>query len=308
MSSGDYPGVEVACLEHYRKKIDDPLSTQAYLDRIEATCNLRPAPVLHFGSVFRRSELIPNMIGMPMPERRHLPCFATWADTGEVCWQLQPEDSPSRPRNRAPELVKSKKDFDDLIPQVIWRGPDYSFLSRALPDIIHPLLFDEQMIEWPLVNQTEEEMITNVIGSSGMNANQKLKKQARLERLLDPNDPEYNPTAPFVAKTRRAIKQFNKAAAVEVMKEHWDELTPRWKAVVLTAEAEVDAQPNIILPWADMKISAYTQGTVAAIERLKVSTRATKLVLPVKPSSACEPCSFRVTIYFVAYDMLFNFY
>jgi len=49
------------------------------------------APVLQFGSVFRDTNLYPNMIGMPMPEPHHLYCFSKWVASSKktVCNELR---------------------------------------------------------------------------------------------------------------------------------------------------------------------------------------------------------------------------
>ena len=62
------------------------------------------------------------------------------------------------------------------------------------------------------------------------------------------------------------LKEFCKAAVVKAMKDEYKSLFPRWKAVVLTAEAEVDATGHDDLPWANMKFSNFV------INGLKVPT------------------------------------
>ena len=49
-----------------------------------------------------------------------------------------------------------------------------------------------------------------------------------------------------------------KMATTEVLREHYDELLPRWKGTVLTAEAELDAVDGE-LPWANIRLSQYLE-------------------------------------------------
>ncbi|KAL7495686.1 hypothetical protein ACHAWT_006868 [Skeletonema menzelii] len=111
VSSGDYPAMtDQECL--YRDQ-DEPCDLSGGLK----------APVLHFGSVFRK-PMFPNMIAMPMPGE-HLDCFVKWSISKEVCAQFQPKED-----GRGVGLVFGEGlSYDDLIPQVIWRGTDFSFLD-----------------------------------------------------------------------------------------------------------------------------------------------------------------------------------
>ena len=62
---------------------------------------------------------------------------------------------------------------------------------------------------------------------------------------------------------KQILAKFTKAAAVESLMEQYANLLPRWKAALLTADAEVKAssQPTATddtLPWADMRFSNYS--------------------------------------------------
>jgi hypothetical protein len=86
ISSGDYPSVKVECLDHFREhRGNDWINRKS-----KATCgDGNPAPILHFGSVFRQPHMFPNMIGMPMPAPEHLDCLEKWVIHGEVCPKLR---------------------------------------------------------------------------------------------------------------------------------------------------------------------------------------------------------------------------
>ena len=65
ISSGDYPNCSAACLSTY--------------PNVNENCAQHTAPVLQFGSAYRRFDALPNMIAMPMPIRNGLPTFRKWA-------------------------------------------------------------------------------------------------------------------------------------------------------------------------------------------------------------------------------------
>lgn len=107
VSGGDYPAVNerkyVTCLfKNEEGPCDEALLTQA--------------PILHFGSVFDH-PLFPNMIAMPMP-RTHTDCFLNWLMLDRQPCNLFLPTSPDR-----------ALPWDELIPQLVWRGTDFRFLS-----------------------------------------------------------------------------------------------------------------------------------------------------------------------------------
>ena len=120
MSSSDYPGVHMnECVKTQGTKcIQEEL-----------------APILHFGSVFRRA-IFPSMIPMPMPQSNHLGCFHTWVLHRIVCEFYQPR-GPANPSGLIfPENVGME--WDQLINSVIWRGTDFSFLHKFDPTMRQP--------------------------------------------------------------------------------------------------------------------------------------------------------------------------
>lgn len=154
-----------------------------------------------------------------------------------------------------------------MIPQVVWRGTDFSYLTRLYPRLRKPI-FKESLIDWPWQEQSEEDQQTNEIFGRTT-----AFKAAILKRRLD----RVRKRAPRRADSNtRRLDQFQKAAAVKAMREQYDDLLPRWKAVVLTGEAEVDAAASHAaaasssasspgdapllpppLPWANMKFSSF---------------------------------------------------
>ncbi|KAL7452254.1 hypothetical protein ACHAWC_003990 [Mediolabrus comicus] len=103
VQAGDFPDVMP-----YRKCISDR----------DAPCERwlkSAAPVLTFGSVFT-SNWFPNFIAMPMPSY-HLPCFVRWAVGQGICPFFQNTQA------------WSTTSWDELVPQLVWRGTDFRFLS-----------------------------------------------------------------------------------------------------------------------------------------------------------------------------------
>ena len=90
ISSGDYPAVKNQCLDHFRGKGKKQTWRDLMASKAKATCgDGNPAPILHFGSVFRQPHMFPNMIGMPMPSPEHLYCMEKWVIHQIVCKELR---------------------------------------------------------------------------------------------------------------------------------------------------------------------------------------------------------------------------
>jgi len=106
VSSGDFPYL---------------MGSECIQGNTELPCVDLVAPILHFGSTFKRN-LFPNMIGMPMPGF-HLTCFADWAVGGSACNFGEEHDL----------------EYDDLIPQLVWRGTDFGYLANVHPEFRRPL-------------------------------------------------------------------------------------------------------------------------------------------------------------------------
>ena len=161
------------------------------------------SPVLHFGSGFK-NPVIPGEIILPMPQNDHLSCFQEFAHTGELC-------SPNAMR----KYYESK--FEDLTPQVIWRGTDFTYLGHyrelRAPD------FDVD------------------IGSSNLSSALSSMKNI------------YN-------ELRPRWKGVGKSVSLILFYCIGSDLLIAQLLLVLTAEAERDATLNA-LPWANMKFSHF---------------------------------------------------
>ncbi|KAL7531974.1 hypothetical protein ACHAXR_004343 [Thalassiosira sp. AJA248-18] len=255
ISSGDYPGVKPKCLDYYRPKA---------LVGDGNGCQYNAAPILNFGSIFRQPHIFPSMIAMPMPEAHSLPCFGLWAKYGRVCNELRPAGHDMTAKMVFGEefglhwethnklMLASLVNIQDLIPQVVWRGTDFSYLTIAQPKLRKPQ-FQEKLVKWPWSDQSKREWKTKKIGGLTARRYTSLKREQARSPQRDNGGAEL-------------MTNFNKAAAVSAMKEQYKDLLPRWQAVVLTAGAEVEAESQPTgpdgsspLPWANMKFSQFVR-------------------------------------------------
>jgi len=239
VSSGDSPKVKKVCLDYYRK----PSGEQLY------TCEAYTAPILNFGSTFQ--DVLHQMIAMPMPVAQHLKCFHAWAEKQTVC--------PALSKN----LVYGDEygiQWEDLIPQVVWRGSDFNYLGgvrdsvgyylgRVIPGQHKPYP-NENLINWTgkLTRKFQENTILG--GISAWKANVMKRKLNRI-RTRAPKR---------AANQERKLHEFRKTSALMSMRDNYDSFTPRWKGVIWTAEAELTAGLDE-LPWANIKFACSMNGT-----------------------------------------------
>ena len=193
------------------------------------------APILHFGTGFKDSTILPSLVTMPPPGLGglHLRCMAEWQTNHEICEFLQPQKTIHiQPPDGSTEISQqhetngmiygdhinyfpnynattSQKDqigWNDLINQVIWRGYDIPYLP----------LFNEEM------------------------------RIPNYEMDIEPKVKEYS----------RGV-----GGIIRALNDVYEILRPRWKAIVITAQAEFEAnvkndnpkRKQKVEPWADMK-------------------------------------------------------
>ncbi|KAL7481502.1 hypothetical protein ACHAW6_007202 [Cyclotella cf. meneghiniana] len=210
---------------------------------VSNTKGIDPSPVLQFGSAFQNSAVIPTEIPMPMPQHNHLGCFIEWShhqasrsrfardDAGhdgvELCryylprTNLNPNGLVYSPANAdgiaAAAIDDLGAEWENLIPQVVWRGTDFSYLGKM--------------------------------------------------RKLRAPDYDADVHAEIVSDAEDGATS-DPSPGIRAMKRVYGELVPRWKGVVLTAEAEWDARRAVSgsdglssarqsLPWADIKFSHF---------------------------------------------------
>lgn len=199
--------------------------------RLSSECLARPggcrrrkafAPILHFGAGFSDNTILPSLITMPPALNMHLNCMSYWHINHDICECWQPkrfmEDGSETDglvfgehigynTHRATRLGEKVDglSWEDLIPQVVWRGVDAAYLPLLNPEMRPP---DYDTDVKPKLNR----------GLGGI---------------------------------------------LQALSDVYKELRPRWKAVLITAQAEFEANtknsnPNRkkkILPFANMKFT-----------------------------------------------------
>eukprot|EP01082_Thalassiosira_pseudonana_P015903 g13596.t1 g13596 contig9:134-3487(-) len=109
---------------------DSPLIHYDRCRKNELVCD-SSVPVLQFSSVLRdASEFLPNRLAMPVPQSNHLGCFIHWIEHGDVCKPFLPRSPTNQVGLVFGETVSLT--WEDLIPQVVWRGTDHAFLEALL--------------------------------------------------------------------------------------------------------------------------------------------------------------------------------
>ena len=171
------------------------------------------APILQFGTVLTNEDILPSMIPMPLPIGTQVPCYDEYQWGGTVCKPLDSLDlRRSDPESAA--IADREGYWDDLVPQIVWRGSDVVMLNAILyPDMKAPV-YDED---------------------------------------LGPYEDESGPGPP---DERWAISRL------------WNlghsRISPRWRAVLLSAQAEIESREfekmgNAVPPWIDAKFTHYLE-------------------------------------------------
>ena len=144
LSGGDYPAVrDRACIRNHNnsgqnngpcepREEEVVYKLQRKGRRNKNNNNNHKAPILHFGSVWS-GPLFPNQIAMPMPGV-NLNCFTDWFTSRQVCKQFLPSYLKPGGLVFGDDVGLS---WDDLIPQLVWRGTDFPFLSNQ-NELIQP--------------------------------------------------------------------------------------------------------------------------------------------------------------------------
>jgi hypothetical protein len=245
LSCGDAPRIKQSCLTNGD---DGPC----------ASSSSSFPPILQFGSTFKYH--LPTMIAMPLPVRPHMPCFDEWQVGGTLCRDLLPMTTSSMSnrddaaadgastmaavdalRNEikgglpfgvelgtmpsSMDDASSSSYWDDLIPQVIWRGTDFQYLHTMYPDMRQP---------------TYREDIAPYLPGDAKFDNEYDRRRWAIQTLWGMGD--------------RGL------------------LLPRWRGILLTSEAELEAGATmemqrggggggggrndaIVLPWVNIKFA-----------------------------------------------------
>lgn len=214
VSSGDEPKIDCRCI------FDDTLFFSA---TNRGGCKKESfAPILQFGAVFRDTTILPSLVTMPV--WHHLPCLRQWQQTKTICPTYRERAAiASRKSNTAPlEQV-----WENLHPQIIWRGSDFGFIW-----CIHPKL---RLIDYDM----------------------DIAKRIQLSQCQD---------------SARGI--------LHCLTQLWEILTPRWRAVFWSMEADLNVQDgmdnneggggstsSVQLPWIDAKFTVKTRDVEKNMDR-----------------------------------------
>jgi hypothetical protein len=241
VSSGDFPSLRWNdCLREQRTDC----KARNYNEGDE---DLPLSPILHFGSVFQTSLVPTTTYAMPMPQYNHLHCFHYWTMHQQICEYYLPKTKSNSNGLVFGKALKLK--YESLIPQVVWRGTDFSYLSRLMPQLRRPN-FDSDIL--PNIKQQQQ-------SKDGDEEDQRIDTPTR-------------------------------NSAIESLRLIYNELIPRWKGVVWTAEAERDAQKSnnavtriakntpifkerqrvkkdgYVLPWCNIKFASVKGMNTPALE------------------------------------------
>lgn len=141
IGSGDYPKLNWNnCLLEQR---DDCFPTVTDSNNGEDG-NIVMSPILQFGSVFRR-PLLSTMIAMPIPQVNHLSCFHNWSVHHRVCEYLLPRTHKNPNGLVFGETIQMR--YHDLIPQIVWRGTDFTYLQKMFPSLRRPNFETDVMLK-----------------------------------------------------------------------------------------------------------------------------------------------------------------
>lgn len=205
-STGDSPKMDCGCLSTPMDRESAPSDVDnnpiTFLQKFNsvgktATCDrYQLAPILQFGSGFAHPDVMPTMITMPLWP--HLKCFETFRYGRKVCNKFSPFSAKNRFGIYFAE--EDKTIYDNLIPQIIWRGSDYPFL----------------------------------------NCRQGGGSRWSIKPMDIPGGPK------------------TQVGFVKGLMHLWGQLNPRWKAVTLSLQAELDAKnvnQNEVKTWVDFKFT-----------------------------------------------------
>ncbi|KAL7540603.1 hypothetical protein ACHAXR_010245, partial [Thalassiosira sp. AJA248-18] len=188
------------------------------------------APILQFGSVFQDTNLLPSMIAMPMPVRPHLPCFDEWQYSGKdkkhVCNDLQP-----------------KKDLS------------------TKSTIKEGIVFGEELGLLKNKKYWEEDLIPQIVwrGTDFVFLHTMYPNMRSPTYDLD-IAPHYQESFP-----RDGSPEDDQRWAIKTLWESMgnDKLLPRWRGVLMTSEAELEARiyqqtigEEAKLPWVNIKFAS----------------------------------------------------
>ena len=187
------------------------------------------APILHFGSSFGDETELQSLVVMPPPPRVHLRCMAEWQMYHNVCPFLMP---------------KTVKEDGSETPGLVF-GEHINYNEDAEQK--------KKTKEGEVEELTWGDLVPQVVW-----------RGADLPYLTQQHPTMRSPD--FKADVEAKFDQSGHGLLqmLRSLRDVYNDLRPRWKAIVLTAEAEFDAnnananpkRKQKVVPWANMKFSS----------------------------------------------------
>jgi len=183
-------------------------------------------PVLMFGSTLRQHSAISQQHIIPMPSSGlHLGCFREWSLHHTVCDKiLHPGTGNGNGERRGDNWWTKNKEWDTLIPQVVWRGLDTDYLPTSTHTTMktRPQNIDhvEELVVEPAVMKRRKRRLHH--GHKGV------RKEERVETVHDLVESH---TTERYTRALSSIKE---------------QLLPRWKGAVLSAVSCLYLSPDCL--------------------------------------------------------------
>ena len=178
------------------------------------------APIFHFGSVPRNPSLLPTVKGMPLIT--YIRCMMD----GNQCQVAKIPEGENVP------------EWDDLIPQILWRGTDYGenlivpVVNSNMSHSTSLKVFPPPFYNTALLNLVSFHFLYFFCSAFLHAFNLNLKSGKDLK--VDPS-------------------KLSKDQMADFLLDHFDILSPRWRGIALSLKASLEAQETNSLPWIDAK-------------------------------------------------------
>jgi len=168
------------------------------------------APILQSGSVFVDTKYLPSMIAFPMPVRPHLPCFDEWQIEETLCQDLQP-----------------KIDFEDnQVKTGLVYGKELGIITDQNLNLNHGNNYWDHLIHQVVWRGTDFVFLHTLYPEM---------RGATYSDDIAPKEDEIGGLEQFV-------NEFDKRQwAIQTLWDMGEKLLPRWRGVLLTSEAELEA-------------------------------------------------------------------
>ena len=169
------------------------------------------APIFQSGSVFVDPKYLPSMIAFPVPVRPHLPCFDEWQIEETLCQDLQP-----------------KLDFEDnQVKTGLVYGKELGIITDQNLNLNHGNNYWDHLIPQVIWRGTDFVFLHT------------LYPEMRGATYSD----DIAPKADEIGGLEQFVNEFDKKQwAIQTLWDMSEKLLPRWRGVLMTSEAELEAE------------------------------------------------------------------